>query len=83
MKKSLHSPHQMVLQEMLKHVRVSAGLSQYDLASMIDRPQSFVSKYESGDRRLDIIELCTILNKIGVNPSHFIDDLNSRIKIIQ
>jgi DNA-binding transcriptional regulator YiaG len=42
--------------EQLKQARVEAGLTQSDVARHLGRPQSFVSKAESGERRLDLIE---------------------------
>jgi len=77
MKKSVHSPEQILLQNMLRDARTSAGLSQYDLADRLSRPQSFVSKYESGDRLLDVVELITILKSVGIKPAQFIDDLEA------
>src|SRR5438093_1435137 len=46
-----------ILQELLRQIRQSAGLRQQDLAAHIGEPQSFVSKYESGERRLDVLHL--------------------------
>jgi transcriptional regulator with XRE-family HTH domain len=41
----------------LKQARVEAGLTQVEVADRIKRPQSFVSKIESGERRTDVVEL--------------------------
>jgi transcriptional regulator with XRE-family HTH domain len=41
----------------LLDIRVRAGLRQVDLAKSIGRPQSFISEYERGQRRLDLVEL--------------------------
>jgi len=41
----------------LKQARLDAGLTQAEVASLLSRPQSFVSKSESGERRIDFIEL--------------------------
>ncbi|MBF0380536.1 MAG: helix-turn-helix transcriptional regulator [Magnetococcales bacterium] len=57
MKKSIHSSEQAKLQSLLREIRKEAGLRQVELAKKLGKPQSFVSKYESGERRLDLIEL--------------------------
>ena len=46
-----------VLQELLTEIRVNAQLTQKQLSQKLNRPQSYVSKYESGERRLTIIEI--------------------------
>lgn len=48
------------LREVLKELRVSAGLTQAQLAEELSKPQSYVSKYESGERRLDFIEVLEV-----------------------
>jgi transcriptional regulator with XRE-family HTH domain len=53
------------LRVLLCALRNEAGLRQIDLADRLGKPQSFVSKYESGERRLDLIELrqiCQVLH---------------------
>ena len=50
---------------LLKEARERAGLTQLDVAKQLGVPQSFVSKYESGERRLDLLEvrrICLVLN---------------------
>lgn len=49
----------------LRELRRGAGLRQSDLAARLGRPQSYVSKYESGQRKLDIVELREICTAIG------------------
>jgi transcriptional regulator with XRE-family HTH domain len=46
-----------MLKELLFDIRARAGLRQVDLAKAIGRPQSFISEYERGQRRLDLVEL--------------------------
>src|SRR5206468_1418679 len=65
MEKSIFTFEQEALQQVLRQMRLGAGLRQEDLAARLMEPQSFVSKYESGERRLDLIELrhiCSALN---------------------
>lgn len=61
----------------LADARRDAGLSQYDLADRLKVDQSFISKYESARRRLDMIEFLRIINAIGVTPAAFLDRLGS------
>ena len=48
--------------------RKQAGLTQSELAQRLRRPQSFVAKYESGERRLDVLEFVAIASAIGADP---------------
>ncbi|MAC55320.1 MAG: transcriptional regulator, partial [Gimesia sp.] len=48
---------------------------QDDVAERLGRPQSFVSKYESGERRLDILELYDVCGAIGVTLNDFVKQL--------
>jgi len=59
------------LPHLLREIRSKAGLSQVALAKRIGRPQSFVSKYETGARRVDIVELVEICAACGVTLSRF------------
>lgn len=51
-------------------------MTQEALARRLKRPQSFVSKYESGERRLDVIEFMHIAEAIGVNASDFVESIS-------
>ena len=73
MRKSIHTKEQKYLQKALRHIRTKAGLSQSDLASKIGKPQSFISKYESGERRLDLPEIRNICNAVNVDLVDFIN----------
>ena len=56
---------------LLRQVRLDAGLTQAELALRLGLPQSFVSKYESGERRLDILELRHICEVAGTKLEKF------------
>jgi transcriptional regulator with XRE-family HTH domain len=60
------------LLELLKQVRTDAGLRQVDLAKKLHQPQSFVSKYESGERRLDLLELNQVCKACGTTLLDFV-----------
>jgi len=66
---------------MLKNQRLQAGLSQAELAKKLGRPQSFVSKYESGERRLDLVELHQICEALKVSFSKFAKRFEDAIKL--
>lgn len=57
MEKSIYSAEYQQLCTLLRDLRKEAGLTQVEVADTLSVPQSFVSKYESGERRLDVIEL--------------------------
>ena len=52
---------------MLRDARSKAGLRQVDLAKRLGLPQSYVSKYESGERRLDLLDLQDVCVAIGIS----------------
>jgi transcriptional regulator with XRE-family HTH domain len=72
MGKSIGSPDQKKLLSLLRQIRLDAGLRQEDLAKRLGRPQSFVSKYESGERRLDLLELRQVCNAVRIDLAKFI-----------
>ena len=57
--------------------RKTAGLSQHELARKLDKPQSYVSKYERGERRLDVIEFLEIANLLSLNTFSLFQELQS------
>lgn len=69
------SPRQARLQELLKSGRMAAGLKQEEVARRLKRPQSFVSNYAGGERRLNVIELIDVCDAIGVDPRQVINEL--------
>jgi transcriptional regulator with XRE-family HTH domain len=57
--KSIYSKDHLIIVEKLKVAREEAGLDQEQAAKLLDKTQSYVSKIESGQRRIDIIQLKT------------------------
>lgn len=68
MRKSVHSEGQTAFRAVMVAARKRAGLTQHDLAKRLRRPQSFVAKYETGERRIDVIEFIAIVRAIGADP---------------
>lgn len=66
MEKSIYSEEYQRLCTVLRSLRREVGLTQVQVATALDVPQSFVSKYESGERRLDVIELRHVAQVLGV-----------------
>lgn len=60
-----------VLQELLKEIRHEADLTQVELAAVLEQSQSFVSKYESGERILDILEIRFVCERLGITLLEF------------
>jgi transcriptional regulator with XRE-family HTH domain len=56
------------LRTALVDARHSANLTQLDVASQLSRPQSFVSKYEQGERRLDVVEFLAVCRVLKADP---------------
>ena len=67
------------LYTLLKKIRQDKGIRQVELAEKLGVPQSFVSKYESGDRRLDVLELRQVCDAIGISLQEFIQELENSL----
>ena len=63
---------------LLTDARLHAGLTQASLAKKLGRPQSFVSKFENGERRLDLIEFLDVARAIRLDPIRVIDELSRK-----
>ena len=75
MTKSIFSDKYGRFREYLVGARKKAGLTQIQLAELLSRPQSYVSKYERGERRLDVIEFFDVAYAIGIDPYAFLQSL--------
>lgn len=65
MGRTLRSPGHLALMAALKQARLDAGLTQTELADRLKRPQSFVAKYENGERKVEVVEFVQIVKEIG------------------
>ena len=64
-----------ILLKLLKKIRIEAGLRQVDLAKKLRVPQSMISKYEVGERRIDLLELREICAVLGVSLVEVVEQL--------
>lgn len=62
--KSLHSPQYEAFCDLLVSARRKANLTQQAVAKRLGRPQSFVAKYEGGERRLDVLEFIEVARAV-------------------
>ena len=76
---SLHSSKHDIFRTLLIEARKDAQLTQVQLSEKLNVPQSFVSKYERGERRLDVTEFIEIADLLKIDTNQFI--ANYKIKI--
>ena len=77
MTKSVFSNEYRLFMKMFEQERVQANLTQVQLAKKLGKPQSYVSKYENGERRLDLIEFLQIASCLRINVTDFIERLTA------
>ena len=78
MSKSLQSEEWPDFLAMLIELRLDADLTQAELGTRMGRTQSFVSKIERGERRLDVIEFCEWVELLGQDPAQMISRFRNR-----
>lgn len=72
MKKSIYSAEQKAVQSLLIQLRKERGLRQADLAERLERSQQFVSRYEEGQKVLDLPELRQVCHALGLTLIDFV-----------
>lgn len=80
MKKRVYIAQRSRLVALLREMRVEAGLTQIDVAAHIEKDQTYVSRYESGQRKLDVLEVREICQAIGITLEEFAKRLEGALK---
>jgi transcriptional regulator with XRE-family HTH domain len=75
MRKSIHSAEYRRLCDLMIQARRRARLTQDALAKRLGRPQSFVAKFEGGERRLDVVEFVAVARAIRADPLALLREL--------
>jgi transcriptional regulator with XRE-family HTH domain len=79
MEKSLHSEGYALFLQQFRAARKSAGITQIELAERLDETQSFVSKCERGERRIDVVELREFCRALGMPFMEFTGRLDAEL----
>jgi DNA-binding transcriptional regulator YiaG len=77
--KSVYTTEYEAFLQRLITARKNADLTQHDLADLLKKPQSFVSKYERRERRLDVVEFLVIAKAISADPYPIIREIDALI----
>lgn len=75
MRKPLRSKNHQRLLKLLLRTRKDARLTQQEVADRLKRPQSFVAKYEGGERRLDVLEFIAVAKALGADPVQLLSEI--------
>lgn len=68
-----------IFRNLLKEARVAKNLTQSDVAKSLGLPQSYVSKYESGERRLDFMETTLVCEALGMSIENFVAAYSAKL----
>ena len=78
MPKSRSTKADSIFRKLLKEIRLNKELTQAEVASRLGELQSYVSKYETGERRLDFVETLFVCDALGVDIEEFVTDFSAR-----
>lgn len=79
MPSSLHSHQYQIFRSLLVAAREKSGLTQVRLAEKLGKPQSFISKYERGERRLDFTEFIELADVLEIDVVDFVSCYQSAV----
>lgn len=77
--KTIYSERYQHLLSLLRQARDAAEITQTELSERLAKPQSYVSKYERGERRLDVIEFLEVCQQINADPHKLIRDVTKNM----
>jgi transcriptional regulator with XRE-family HTH domain len=77
--KSIFSREYDIFRRCMIAARKEAKLTQVNLAKYLNKPQSFVAKYENGERRLDVIEFMFVSHTIGIDPCDILRKIEQEV----
>jgi len=75
MPRTLGTPRHRILRDFLGEKREKAGLTQHEVSARLQRPQSFIASIETGQRRVDVVELLDLAKAIGFDPHEAVQRL--------
>ncbi len=76
----IHDTRYKIFREMLTETRLRQGMLQSDVAEKLGKNQSFVSKYERGERRLDLPEFLELADALNINVTEFVKEYKARLE---
>ncbi|MEP5395236.1 MAG: helix-turn-helix transcriptional regulator [Hyphomicrobiales bacterium] len=80
MPRSMFSKDYAILIQLMADIRKEMGKTQVDVSTALGKPQSFISKIENGERRMDLIEMIAIADAIGMNSQQILKRLENEIQ---
>jgi transcriptional regulator with XRE-family HTH domain len=81
MRRSIGTAEHKRLLALLRQIRLDAGLRQVDVAKRLKQPQAYVSRYETGERRLDLLELRAVCAAVGIKLKDFVKEFENGKRI--
>lgn len=79
MAKSLHTPEYEHFRNLLIAAREKAGFTQSEVAARLRVPQSFVAKYEGGERRLDVVEFIRVCAALRIDAGRILAEVRRKV----
>jgi transcriptional regulator with XRE-family HTH domain len=81
MDKAILIKQRLLLAKILRQLRLERALGQSDVAKRLGTPQSYISKYETGERRIDLVEVCKICVALDVDPVEVLNRFTAQVEM--